>query len=418
VIMKLSAHYNKASIIISVSVLLISGIIYYIIINHIARQQLDNNLADELEELVAYVNTNRSFPKSDNEDRVSAVRTNLNAFDTKFFNTPFLNVRENENETGRAVAALIKVNGQNYIATIVESSENTEYLIQIILFVTIGLTAVLLSVLVITNRYVLKGLWRPFHYMLAQVKGFNIASANEIKTMESNVDEFNELGDAVTKMSSRVTTDYQGLKTFTENASHEMMTPLAVITSKLDMLIQDETLRSDQLSQITDIYSATNKLARLNQSLLLLVKIDNNLLPETEPLSIQTIIAEKAQQFQELIHNKNIELELTLDTLEINASKYLMDVLINNLFSNAIRHNENGGIIKIAINHKILLFQNSGEQMPLTDITALERFYKGKASEGTGLGLSIMKNICRLYGFELTYSFLNNLHSFQIDFGG
>ena len=84
--MKLSAHYNKASIIISVSVLLISGIIYYIIINHIARQQLDNNLADELEELVAYVNTNRSFPKSDNEDRVSAVRTNLNAFDTKFFN--------------------------------------------------------------------------------------------------------------------------------------------------------------------------------------------------------------------------------------------------------------------------------------------------------------------------------------------
>ncbi len=414
--MKLAAHYSKASIIISVSVLLISGVIYYLIINHIARQQLDNDLADELEELVAYVNTNHSFPKSDNEDEVSYVKTNLHLFDTRFFDAPFLNVKENENEAGRAVTALIKVNDQNYIATIVESSEDTEYLIQIICSITIILTAVLLSVLIITNRYVLNGLWRPFHSILGQVKNFNIANAHGINTIDGKVAEFNELSDAVAKMSSRVTSDYQGLKTFTENASHEMMTPLAVITSKLDLLIQDETLRSDQLSQITDIYSATNRLARLNQSLLLLVKIDNNLMPETELLSVQTVIFEKTQQFQELIHSKNIELELTLNPLEINASKYLIDVLINNLFSNAIRHNETGGIIRIIINNKKLLFQNSGEQMPLIDSVVFERFYKGKTSDGTGLGLAIMKNICNLYGFDLVYKYINGLHSFEITF--
>jgi len=414
--MKLSAHYSKASIIISVSVLLISGVIYYLIINHIARQQLDNDLADELEELVAYVNTNHSFPKSDNEDQVSYIKTNRQVFDTHFFDAPFLNVKEKENESGRAVAALIKINNQNYIATIVESREDTEYLIQIISSITIILTAVLLSVLIITNRYVLNGLWRPFHYILAQVKNFNIANANGINTVDGKVDEFNELSDAVAKMSSRVTSDYQGLKSFTENASHEMMTPLAVITSKLDLLIQDETLRSDQLSQITDIYSASNRLARLNQSLLLLVKIDNNLIPETEPLNIQTIIFEKTQQFQELIHSKNIELELMLNNLEINASKYLIDVLINNLFSNAIRHNETGGAIRIIINHKKLLFQNTGEQTPLIDSEVFERFYKGKTSDGTGLGLAIMKNICNLYGFELVYKYVNELHSFEILF--
>ncbi len=414
--MKLAAHYSKASIIIGVSVLLISGVIYFLIINHIARQQLDNDLADELVELVDYVNTNHSFPKSDNEDQLSYVKTSLQVFDTKFFDAPFLNVKENENEAGRAVTALIKIKNQNYIATIVESREDTEYLIQIISTITIILTAVLLSVLIITNRYVLNGLWRQFHYILGQVKNFNIANTNGINTVEGKVDEFNELSDAVAKMSSRVTSDYQGLKTFTENASHEMMTPLAVITSKLDLLIQDETLRSDQLSQITDIYSATNRLARLNQSLLLLVKIDNNLMPETELLNIQTIIFEKAQQFQELIHNKNIELELTLNYLEISASKYLIDVLINNLFSNAIRHNETGGIIRITINHKRLLFQNTGEQTALMDSVVFERFYKGKTSDGTGLGLAIMKNICNLYGFELVYKYVNGLHSFEILF--
>ena len=414
--MKLAAHYSKASIIISVSVLLISGVIYYLIINHIARQQLDNGLADELEELVDYVNTNHSFPKSDKEDQIAYVKTNLQSFDTKFFDAPFLDAKDNESEAGRAVAALVKLNNQNYIATITESQEDTEYLIQIISLITIILTAVLLSVLIITNRYVLNGLWRPFHYILVQVKNFNIANANGINTVNGKVDEFNELSDAVAKMSSRVTSDYQGLKTFTENASHEMMTPLAVITSKLDLLIQDETLRSDQLSQITDIYSATNRLARLNQSLLLLVKIDNNLMPETEQLNIQTVISEKTQQFQELIHSKNIELELTLNSLEINASRYLIDVLINNLFSNAIRHNENGGIIRIIINHKKLLFQNSGEQTPLVDSEVFERFYKGKTSDGTGLGLAIMKNICNLYGFDLVYKYINGLHSFEITF--
>jgi signal transduction histidine kinase len=414
--MKLAAHYSKASIIISVSVLLISGVIYYLIINHIARQQLDNDLADELVELVEYVNTNHSFPISDKEDQLSYAKTNLQVYDTRFFDAPFLNEKENENEAGRAVTALIKIKDQNYIATIVESREDTEYLIQIISSITIILTAVLLSVLIITNRYVLNGLWRPFHYILGQVKNFNIANANGINAVEGKVDEFNELSDAVAKMSSRVTSDYQGLKTFTENASHEMMTPLAVITSKLDLLIQDETLRSDQLSQITDIYSASSRLARLNQSLLLLVKIDNNLMPETELLNIQTIIFEKAQQFQELIHNKKIELELTLNYLEISASKYLMDVLVNNLFSNAIRHNETGGIIRITINHKKLLFQNTGEQTPLMDSVVFERFYKGKTSDGTGLGLAIMKNICNLYGFELVYQYINGLHSFEITF--
>lgn len=414
--MKLAAHYSKASIIISVSVLLISGVIYYLIINHIARRQLDNDLADELEELVDYVNTNHNFPKSDNEDEVSYVKTNQQLYDTRFFDTPFFNVKEKENEAGRAVTALIKINNQNYIATIVESREDTEYLIQIISFITIILTAVLLLILIITNRYVLNGLWRPFYYILGQVKNFNIANANGINTVDGNVDEFNELSDAVSKMSSRVTSDYQGLKTFTENASHEMMTPLAVITSKLDLLIQDETLRSDQLSQITDIYSASNRLARLNQSLLLLAKIDNNLMPETELLNIQAVIFEKAQQFQELIYNKNIELELTLNNIEINASKYLIDVLINNLFSNAIRHNENGGIIRILINNKKLLFQNSGDQSPLIDSVVFERFYKSKTSDGTGLGLAIMKNICNLYGFELVYKYINGLHSFEITF--
>jgi signal transduction histidine kinase len=415
--MKLANHYSKASIIISVSVLFISAIVYYTIINHIARKELDDDLSEEIGEFINYVNTHQALPTAAyDENETRFVKTNLSSYNTRFFDALFTNDKTKIKEGGRAVAALVKVNGENYIVTITESREETEHLTFIISGITILLTAVLLFVLIITNTYVLNGLWRPFYYLLNEVKNFNVADNNKIQGVDSKVDEFSELSDAIHKMSARVNTEYQSLKTFTENASHETMTPLAVITSKLDMLIQDERLNSGQLQQITDIYSAANRLSRLNHSLLLLVKIDNNLLPEIEALNIGGILVEKAQQFQELIQNKEIQLELAVHSLEVSASKYLVDVLINNLFSNAIRHNKAGGKIRIIISGRTLLFENTSNQSSLNKNSVFERFYKGKTSEGTGLGLAIMKNICNLYGFGLSYHHADMLHSFEILF--
>ena len=415
--MKLASHYNRASIIISVSMLIISACIYYVIINHIARKELDDDLSEEVGEFISYVNNNHSLPVAQyDENQTSYIKTNLKSFNTRFYDAPYTNPNHTEIEPGRAVSGLIHFNGENYIFTIVESREETEYLIQIISLVTVILTAILLFVLVVTNMFVLNGLWRPFYNILGFLKSFNISDITIITTKNTKVDEFRDLNDAVSKMSARVTSDYQGLKTFTENASHEMMTPLSVITSKLDNLIQDERLDSDQLKEITDIYSASNKLARLNQSLLILVKIDNDLLQDNETLNLSAVILEKGQQFQEIIKNKKITLSIELDNMEITASKYLIDVMVNNLFSNAIRHNKASGEIKIGMFGRTLVFQNSSDQSELNSELIFNRFYKGKTSDGTGLGLAILKNICSHYGFELTYKYSNGLHIFEIDF--
>ena len=415
--MKLASHYNRASIIISVTMLVISAFVYYVIINHVARKELDDDLSEEVGEFISYVNANHALPVAQyDENQTSYEKTNLKSFNTRFYDAPYNNPHHTEIEEGRAVSGLINFKGQNYIFTIVESREETEYLIQIISLVTIILTAILLLVLVTTNMFILNGLWRPFYHILGFVKVFNIADNSTLSINETKVDEFIELNDAVAKMSARVTSDYQGLKTFTENASHEMMTPLSVITSKLDNLIQDERLDSDQLKEITDIYSASNKLARLNQSLLILVKIDNDLLQDNEKLDLSTVISEKGQQFQEIIKNKKITLSTDLAHMEITASKYLIDVMVNNLFSNAIRHNKANGEIKIEMTGRTLLFQNSSNQEELNGKLIFDRFYKGKTSEGTGLGLAILKNICNQYGFQLSYSYTNELHGFEIGF--
>ncbi|HEY2583573.1 MAG TPA: HAMP domain-containing sensor histidine kinase [Mucilaginibacter sp.] len=416
--MKLSAHYNKASTIITIIVLLSGAVIYFFSINYIATNEFDRNLKQEFGELVNGVNQTGKLPDhvDYDVDQTTIVKIRQGYLPFRFFDTTFYNPKQQKVQKGRAISGLVVLKTQHYIATITISNENTRYLIQIIGVITLVLMVGLLFVLFITNKYVLNGLWKPFHEMLGELKTFNLSDQKKFPLKPNKVEEFDELNKAVHSMSLRVKNDYQHLKNFTENASHEMMTPLAVITSKLDTLIQDESLKPEHYEQINDIYAATSKLSRLNHSLLLLIKIENNLIDDTEPLSLNLLIAQKIKQFQELILAKEIEVTETLEEKKIMASKYLIDILLNNLFSNAIRHNVTHGKLNIKLTANKLTFQNNGNDQPLNSDTLFERFQKGQKSEGTGLGLTIAKNICSVYNWDISYSFENSHHTFQITF--
>lgn len=416
--MKLSAHYNKAIIIITLLVLLSGGLIYYFAINYIATDQLDRNLTEEAEEVDDYIGENQKLPKQVDfdEDITVFFKTNSTKKALRYFDTVYINLKEKKEEPGRAISGIVSLKGQNYQFIITVSRESTEFLIQIIALITLTLAICLLLILFLTNKYILNGLWQPFYDTLNQLNSLNVLDQLDLILPKNKVDEFNALNDAVYSMTSRVKTDYEHLKEFTENASHEMMTPLAVITSKLDTLIQDESLKPEQFDQINDIYLATNKLSRLNQTLLLLVKIENNLIDDAETINLDEFITEKTKQFNELVSAKGLFVDLNLTKTNIIASKYLLDLLLNNLLSNAIRHNKNNGKIVITLNPNILIIENTGNKNPLNKLTLFNRFQKGNQSEGTGLGLTVVKNICNLYHWEISYNYINNLHSFSIAF--
>jgi signal transduction histidine kinase len=415
--MKLAAQYNRATLVITFIVLFIAGFVYYTAITFIVNKQLDRDLKEEIAEIAEFVNTNQRLPKQlDFEgDQTTFTKTNLTNVELEFYDVPYHKNHAAKTESGRAAKTLITLNGVNYIATVAESKEASENLTQLIIGITVLLTAFLLLILALTNRYIFSGLWRPFYHILQQLKAFNIADSSNISPNTTNIDEFKELNDAVTTMSARVKSEYQNLKTFTENASHEMLTPIAVITSKLDTLIQDEKLKPEHYVQINDIYAANNKLSRLNQSLLLLVKIDNDLINDIATFNLKDVILEKERQLQELAQNKGIELIHILEDKGVTASKYLIEILINNLFNNAIKHSEADGKLYIRLTGRKLTFQNTGESA-LESNEIFERFKKGPNSDGTGLGLTIAKNICTQQGYDLSYGFEAPYHTFKITF--
>jgi signal transduction histidine kinase len=416
--MKLAAQYNRATLIITLVVLVLAGLVYYTAINYIVNKQLDRDLTEELTEIRDFISTNQQLPKPlDFEgDQTSFSRTNETEIATTYFNLPYHKNRGNKTEQGRAVRSMVTLKGFNYVITVAQSKEASENLTQLIIGITVLLTAILLVILSLTNHYIFSGIWKPFYHILLQLKAFNVADKGNINLNTTAIDEFKELNEAVTVMALRVKNDYQNLKTFTENASHEMLTPIAVITSKLDTLIQDEILKAEQFAQINDIYTATNKLSRLNQSLLLLVKIDNDLIQDNTTLNLKDIILEKEHQLQELVQSKHIELTHQLEDKGITASKYLIEILINNLFNNAIKHNLVNGKLHVTLTQTALTFQNSGDGEGLNGDEIFERFKKGAHSDGTGLGLTIAKNICTQYGYSLIYFLDGAYHTFKIVF--
>jgi signal transduction histidine kinase len=228
----------------------------------------------------------------------------------------------------------------------------------------------------------------------------------------NQVDEFTFMDETLQKATNQARHDYVILKEFTENASHEMQTPLAIIRSKLDLFIQNENLSEDQSKTMQSAYLAVERLSRLNHSLLLLAKIGNNQYAETSPINLKQKLEEKIDAFHELWQSQNISVTTSLTDATVNMNQELGDILLNNLLSNATRHNFTGGLINIDLTGKQLKITNSSLYKDLGNPYLFSRFYKQDGKGNNGLGLSIIKEICDISGLEIHYLFEDDSHSF------
>jgi signal transduction histidine kinase len=180
------------------------------------------------------------------------------------------------------------------------------------------------------------------------------------------------------------------------------------------MLIQDEHLSHQQSEIVRSAFAAIKKLSRLNQSLLLLTKISNQQFNNPEEIPLKERVEDKLQQFRELWQTSGITVSSRLSPATIRASPELIDILLNNLFSNASNHNTPHGDIDIELQPRQLTISNTGLPLALDPRRVFSRFYKGEQHTGhNGLGLSIIKQICEVTSLQPAYRFSDNRHSFS-----
>ncbi len=414
--MKLQAQYNRITIISTLSILLIAAAGYYFLLRYVLVNQLDGDLKVEEAEIQDYIKKHDSLPAPTayKDQRISFELTSEPG-QRSISNLESFNPIENEQESSRQLLFPVNINGQNYLVSVIKSAEATEYLVWIILSSTVALIVLLTAILFFTNRFLLKKLWQPFRQTLSSIKEFDLSAPGEISMQPTNITEFRELNESIRMMAQKVVKDYQSLKDFTDHASHEMQTPLAVINSKLDLLIQEPELSEKSLEQVQGVYKAVEKLSRLCQSLLLLARIENNQYASTQQVFINELVEEKNRELQEWVSAMHIKIDMQLDPLPVNMNRELSEILISNLFSNAVRHNVENGSIIIQTNDNCLSVSNTGKE-PLDKNRVFDRFYKSDYSIGSGLGLAIGRQICDQYHFKLRYEFSNEQHHFIILF--
>jgi signal transduction histidine kinase len=268
------------------------------------------------------------------------------------------------------------------------------------------------------NWLLSKILWKPFYKTIDTLDNYDLKNTAGLNFPSSNIKEFSRLNEALDKMTNKIYTDFLHQKEFTENASHEMQTPLAVMKAKLDLLIQSPHLKEEEMNQLQAIGSSVNKLASLNKALLLLAKIENNQFKDVSEISLQKTIEKVLSNYEDLIASKNISVKtnFTGDCIT-KMNPALCDVLVSNLMQNAIRHNTSEGTILIELTKSTLAFSNNGNPLQVKPEELFVRFKKNDASkESLGLGLSIVKGITDLYGININYAFTEGKHVFTLGF--
>jgi len=405
---------------ISLFIFLIGTVAFYFIL----RQQVDQNINIELQKRKVSLSkefdaAHSSMNQSVNlNDTILITRLTQPRIAERFSDTLLYNPEEKRYELFRQLGFVKSIHDQDYYIQIFKPLEETDRLIIRIVIVMNSLMIIIILTLMIANRFSSRQDLKAFYDTIAKIKSYDVNSHEEFSLVQSDIREFEDLNRVLLSMTDRIKNDYLNLKEYIENASHEIQTPLAIINSKMELLLQSGDMKEKQYKAVADAYDASNRLSRLNKTLILLAKIENRQFPESKPVNPSIMINNQLESLEDLILSKKIKVTKRLDnevTLVMNP--YLTEILLVNLIKNAVRHNITGGDLIIELSREQLLISNSGTAIQTDPEMLFKRFHTSSNSpESLGLGLSIVQKICVMYGFKVGYSYQHGLHIMQVEF--
>ncbi len=421
---------NQSLKYLSVSILLILGfwaVVFYFNMLREIKESVDEGLENYKRQIIRNVAEDSSLlAKRDFDEGLFTIselskREALEAKDGYLDTLLYMQDRDDkvpELEPVRMLVTAFELDGRYYELKMINPMVEEDDLVKELFLEAIWLYLILLVAIVFVNNLVLQRLWRPFYDFLEQLKNYRIGKSKVQPKAETQIKEFKDLQTAVNTLLQHAIESYEQQNQFIGNASHELQTPLAIATNKLELLIENGTLESGQAESIAEVLNIIGRMVKLNKSLLLLSKIENRQFLDNETVSLSEIARQAASDMEEMADFKGIQIvvESQADIL-VDMDPSLAITVVSNLLRNAVFHNIEGGLVKIELSESRIKISNTGQAESLDGQHIFDRFYKSDSSQsGTGLGLAIVKAICMLYGFDISYRMEGGLHCFEIDF--
>ena len=323
---------------------------------------------------------------------------------------------EQDFEPVRLLTTAFEHQGEYYELRVITSMVEEDDLIEDLLFSLLVLFLGIIASMVILNNLLLKKIWQPFYLLLERLRNFRLDDPQPFHATDSKIEEFQLLDSSLQKLLEKNVQIFNDQKQFIENASHELQTPLAISLNKLELMV-NQPMDEEQLALAASVMDNLERLIRLNKSLLLLSRINNQQYAGEEDIHLNAVVKKALRDFSDQADYKNIHLILEENgNIKAKMNPDLAHMLVINLVKNAIVHNHPDGEVQVVIEDRVLTVSNTGKTDALDEKRIFERFYKqGSNGSSTGLGLAIVKAIADLYGFKIAYHF-NKRHEFRVIF--
>lgn len=402
---------------------LISSSVIFIIIFLGIFFLLENSLEREIDEQLSntYYNVVREIKEGKQVSFYPFVQvetTSIFSDKKEFKDVQIFSGEENESEPFRELTSFASFNGNNYKIIVRTSLIEKEDIFTSILIIELSAFVLFIVVLFFINKTVSQKTFSNFYETLKKIEEFSLKDNSPIVLNKSDIEEFEKLNKSISFLSEKAIREYRSLKEFSEEMNHEIQTPVSVIKSKLELLMQSNELNEDNLALVDTSLKNLNKLERINKSILLLNKLEHKDLFESTEINLSKEIKTVVDDYNDFILSKNLKVNLNFDEkFVVYANHSLINILLSNLISNAIKHNIDNGTISIELKNNALIISNTTNLSNADPEKFFKRFYKGSdSSDSVGLGLTIVKKICDLYGFVVTNQFSNNFYSVMVRF--
>lgn len=338
-----------------------------------------------------------------------------NVFETKNI---YMESDDNEEPVRILTTAFTDKKGDNYKLEISTSTIEADDLLRDFGISVLALYVMLLGSIFIINYFILRKVWKSFYRLLSNLQGYSFGQKVVTQETATPIREFNDLQVEINKLIQRIESTFDQQKIFVSNAAHETQTPLAIISNKLELMIEEEGVTEKQIAQIESIHASVRRLVKLNKSLLMLTKIENNQYQDIQKVNFNELVHAVVGEYDELLEYKAIAVKIIADTepFVVSMDRGLAIMLFQNLLKNALFHNVKGGDIVIKLESSKMIISNSSMlEGALDEQLIYNRFFRSSTNEqSTGLGLALVETIVKVTpALSLRY-YYDGKHHFEI----
>lgn len=247
-----------------------------------------------------------------------------------------------------------------------------------------------------------KFLLTPLNTIIEKLRSTKDPSSFRFEKIKTSTTDFKYLDKCIHEMMDRIEAVFLKEREFISNVSHELLTPVSILQSKLENMLVREDVTEENILKLVEAQKTLGRLKNIIKALLLISKIENEQYLKSDLVSVVELVDEVVEEIEDRLQVKGILLvkEIQNDFLIKGCSKTLLHTMVFNLVNNAVKYNREGGKIVIkgfqSSSRYVLEVHDTGIGMEEDNLPYIFNRFKRLEKpdqESCGLGLPIVKTI-------------------------